>query len=302
MPEIFEHTKIARIALPLQQILRFGMPKEKTIYFHVGLGKTGSTYLQNRFFTKLKGIHYIHTSRYRNSPALIQASDEHKFLVSREFDQQLEEECRFFSNIFPTAKVIVFLRRHDSWIASQYRRFVKNGFGGSFSEFLDMNSDNGLWKQEDLDFFSKIQIIEHYFQSHPLVLFYEDFKRDPLTVFDQLCAFMGAEYDLSSVNLQPKHVSYNDHQLKVIRKVGKYFFQPYPPTIANPVLRYLRRLLHQFFRYTILYGARLVPAGLVDQAPLISPEELRTVQLRCAQDWEKCLEYARKVVPGSSIS
>ncbi len=109
------------------------MPKEKTIYFHVGLGKTGSTYLQNRFFTKLKGIHYIHTSRYRNSPALIQASDEHKFLVSREFDQQLEEECRFFSKIFPTAKVIVFLRRHDSWIASNTAGLSKTALAAVFS-------------------------------------------------------------------------------------------------------------------------------------------------------------------------
>lgn len=299
MKGYFEHTKIARIPLPSQQIFPRGMQNQKIVYFHVGLGKTGSTYLQNRFFTRLSGIHYIHTSKYKKSVALIHASPESKFLVSREFDQQLEEECRYFSQHFPDARIIVFLRRHDSWIASQYRRFVKNGFGGSFSEFMDIREDKGLWKTEDLNFFSKIEAIEHYFKSQPLVLFYEDFKRDPVSIFDQLCQFMGARYEPDAINLNPKHVSYNEKQLKVIRKVGRYFFQPYPPPIANPVLRYLRRLWHQLFRYTILYGAQLVPDHLVDPAPLISAEDLEAVRAFGADDWERCKAYARRAVPGS---
>jgi hypothetical protein len=277
------------------------MQKQKIIYFHVGLGKTGSTYLQNRFFTRLTGIHYIHTSKYKKSVALIQGSMESKFLVSREFDQQLGEECSQFSQQFPEARIIVFLRQHDTWIASQYRRFVKNGFSGSFNEFMDIRGDRGLWKKADLDFFSKIKTIEYYFKSRPLVLFYEDFKRNPTLIFDQLCAFMGAGYDLDGINLNPKHVSYSEKQLKVIRGVGKYFFQPYPPPIANPVLRYLRRLWHQLFRYSILYGAKLIPNFLINPAPLISVEELGAVRAFGAADWEKCKVYARETVPGSLL-
>ena len=31
---------------------------EKEVFFHVGLGKTATTYLQYQFFPKLRGIHY----------------------------------------------------------------------------------------------------------------------------------------------------------------------------------------------------------------------------------------------------
>ena len=36
----------------------------KVIYFHVGISKTGSTFLQQRVFPFLKNIHYIPTRKY----------------------------------------------------------------------------------------------------------------------------------------------------------------------------------------------------------------------------------------------
>ncbi len=37
------------------------------IYYHVGLGKAASTYLQNRVFPVLEGIRYVHRDRYRHT-------------------------------------------------------------------------------------------------------------------------------------------------------------------------------------------------------------------------------------------
>ncbi len=277
------------------------MDQQKQIYFHVGLGKTASTYLQNRFFTKLKGIHYIHTSLYKKSKKIIQQTDHPKYLVSREFDQQLESEVKWFSSDFPDAKTIVFFRRQDGWIASQYKRFVKNGFPGTFAEFIDVEKDNGYWKKEDLLFYPKLKTLEHYFKSKPLVLFYEEFKKDPIPVFNKLCDFMGAEYDINEVDLSPKHVSYNEKQLKVIRKIGWRFFRPNMPPIKNPVLRFLRRIYHMAIRYPILYGALLVPESWVNPEPLIPPAELEKVKKVFEEDWNRCQEYAARVVPGSAV-
>ena len=54
------------------------------IFFHVGTGKTGSTFLQSRIFPKLKGIHYIPTNRYHKIFEEISQSTSKKLLISRE--------------------------------------------------------------------------------------------------------------------------------------------------------------------------------------------------------------------------
>ena len=112
------------------------MSDSSEIYFHVGTGKTGSTFLQARIFPLLNGIYYIPTNRYHKIFQEIEKSSSTKILVSREFDQQLEREVKCFSKKYPNTTPIIVFRRHDSYIASQYRRFVKNGFTGNFQAFF----------------------------------------------------------------------------------------------------------------------------------------------------------------------
>ena len=59
----------------------------KNIYFHVGISKTGSTFLQKRVFPKLSKITYIPTNKYHRVFEEIKNSDSNKVLVSREFDR-----------------------------------------------------------------------------------------------------------------------------------------------------------------------------------------------------------------------
>ena len=68
----------------------------KTIFFHVGTSKTGSTFLQNRIFPLLKGIAYIPTNKYHNIYTEIKKIKQKSILVSREFDRQFEDEIEKF--------------------------------------------------------------------------------------------------------------------------------------------------------------------------------------------------------------
>ncbi len=54
---------------------------EKKIYFHVGLAKTGSTFVQNNFFPKLKNIKYISTHKYKKCINIIKNTNYKSYLI-----------------------------------------------------------------------------------------------------------------------------------------------------------------------------------------------------------------------------
>jgi hypothetical protein len=265
-------------------------PKE--IYTHVGLGKTGSTFLQLRVFPKFDGIKYIPTNRYRKITQLIQKSKENKILVSREFDQQLEQEVKKFSSNFPDATPIIVFRRHDSYIASQYRRFVKNGFKGSFKDFIDLEDDNGYFKKSDLDFERQINILKKHFTKEPVVLMYDDLRNDARQFVVDFANHITATVDLNKIDFSKKHTSYSEKQLKGIKWFGEYFNMRKRRVFKNGILHFLWRLFFGAIRYTMLFIFRLLPATCWDQNPLISGLELKEIRDFYSSDWDVCLKYA----------
>ncbi len=267
----------------------------KEVFFHVGLGKVASTYLQYAFFPKLKGLRYIQRTKYQKSPFIIKKSSEGRYLVSREFDQQLEEECRWFSSFFPETGVIIIFRRHDSWIASQYRRFVKNGESLSFRQFIDVEEDTGWWKKDDLNFYHKIEIVKKYFpKKEPLILFYEDLKERPLEFFNKIAAYTGSTFDQEDISLDKIHTSYNEKQLKVIRSISGFLFKQKPKFSKIRFFRWLQRRSRLLACYLILYPAALIPKSWVSKKPLIDPVELEMVRDYFKEDWEKLRNYVNQ--------
>ena len=70
----------------------------KHIFFHVGISKTGSTFLQQRVFPHLKNIQYIPTHKYHQINDEIKKVKNGPILVSREFDRQFEREVDLLQN------------------------------------------------------------------------------------------------------------------------------------------------------------------------------------------------------------
>lgn len=272
--------------------------KNPLVFFHVGLGKAASTYLQYEFFPKLQDIHYIQRTRYKRSPQIIGQTNEERYLISREFDQQLEDECRWFSQFHPDARVIIIFRRHDGWIASQYRRYVKNGGHRSFKEFFDIDEDQGLWKQSDLAFFPKIRTVEKYFpQSNPLVLFHEALRKSPYLFFDKIAHFCGANYNREAISLNPVHRSYSEKQLKAIHRVSGYLFSDNPSFARNKIRHWIQRRSRLLACYAILYPAALLPESWFSEEPLIPPGELTKIRAAYEDDWQRIQHYASQHNP-----
>jgi len=269
--------------------------KSKTIFFHVGTGKTGTTYLQYRVFPKLKNIYYIQRTRYKKSKVILRHTNHQKYLLSREFDQQMGKEVKWFAADFPDTTAIIVFRQHAGYIASQYRRFVKNGFRGSFNDFFDLENDNGYFKKKDLDYFSQIQLLEKSFTQKTIVLFYEDLRKDPKMFIHDLAQRMAVSVDIKALNLSKKHSSYSEKQLKGMLRIGKHVNLQKRRIFNNSFLHFFWKLYMGAIRYTVLFFLRVLLENSMDKGkPLIPPEELEKVKQFYEADWKKCRDYAEK--------
>lgn len=266
---------------------------DQVVFFHVGLGKAASTFLQYAFFPRLKGIRYLQRTRYRRAPEWLAAQGPGRYLISREFDQQLERECTWFRDQLSgrnglTIVPVIVLRRQDGWFASQYRRHIKNGSPLAFSEFIDGTADQGLWKIADGLFLPKLRFLEACFGRPPLVLLYEELRKDPAAWLQQFAGLLGATYDQAAVRLDTVHASYSEHQLLVMRVFSRRWFrQP----IAHGKTPWLARRGRLLACYAVLYAARLLPKRWFS-GPLIAPAQLKSLQEIYRYDWEKASRYS----------
>lgn len=275
---------------------------EKQIFFHVGLAKTASTWLQQKVFPKFRGIYYVKNTHYHHYVSIINQSPHLKYLLSREFDRQLEREASRFAALYPDAYPIIVLRRHDTWISSQYRRRVKNGFGLPFEVFFDLDRDRGYWKQSDLYLFSKLQILEKQFWEKPLVLFYEDLQSDPRAFVDKIARYCGAQYDPSHLSLAPLHPSYADKQLKVLRRLSRHLFSPVQEFSSGRAWRRIQKLSRSLAVYSILYSSSLLPEAWTPKEDLIPKEQLERIRSQYSDDWRQCRDYAERNNPFAAKS
>lgn len=268
--------------------------QEKDISFHVGLGKTGSTYLQYNVFPKFKDVHYIQRTSYYKLKEVIEESNHQKIFTSNEFDDHLERELEPFSKLYPNTKTIMFLRRQDSWMASQYRRYIKNARPHTFKEFFDIEGDTGTWKRNVPYFYPKIEFLKKHFTPEPLIIIYDDFKEKPVEMINLIARYIGVTYDLNDISLSPVHKSYNEKQLKSMRWISKY---TYRGEKEEPKNRFIKYLIHYTYiaplRYSWLYGSLLVPKTFMGSEPLIAPEELEAVREFYKEDWEKSVQASK---------
>ncbi|MGJ3234047.1 hypothetical protein [Marivirga sp.] len=264
--------------------------RNQELYFHVGLGKTASTFLQSRFFPKLRGIHYTPSNIYRFFPKIVKKGQYDRYLFSREFDRQFYTETQKIADLSKDTNIIIILRRHDNWIASQYRRYVKNGGKQDFKEFIDLDNDNGAWKQKDLYFYPMLEFIKESFTKKPLVLFHEDLRKDPEEFLNKIAHYLKAEFSLHDINLKPKHSAYSDHQLRLVKKYSP-INKDQETHYANRVITFIVYRSKWLINHLVLYGAQLIPRS--KSATLVNSNHQKKVAEFYQDDWRKCIEFAK---------
>ena len=136
-----------------------------------------------------------------------------------------------------------------------------------------------------------MKIIERNFTKKPLVLFHEDLKEDSVAFIDKIAKTIGVTYKLTDVNLNPRHSSYSEKQLKALRLVGG-FVNIRKDNVEGKLAYQLTRFYTNFIRYNTLFIAKVLPGSWFGDEPLIPKEELEKVRLTYQKDWEAVKKYA----------
>ncbi len=161
------------------------------VFIHVGLHKTGTTFLQKNIFNELDLRFVRHLNDVVKFPdakkVLIsnEALSGEPFLVYDNADTRFNIADRLLA-MFPKSKVIVCTRDVDDWLQSLYIEHIKNGCKMEWEQWMNsINSD--YWRHD---------IYVNYLYSHFYDVFhytYEDFKKDTPGMVRKICDFIGEE-------------------------------------------------------------------------------------------------------------
>ena len=153
---------------------------DKQIILHVGLHKTGTTFLQERVFPALPGVRFVHPyhrerpgdgpiERYllelffrnaagidvdahrRRIHAWLAEVEEPTVLVSSEAivgwagenHSNIAFNSEYLSRVFPVAKIWLVVRRQDQWVESAYSQLLKAGWSTTVERFLNYHRGDG---------------------------------------------------------------------------------------------------------------------------------------------------------------
>jgi hypothetical protein len=125
----------------------------RDIVFHVGLHKTGTTWLQWKLFARLNDRRLVRESDLQRIHRMLENTGSERTIVSSEAlsgtlrsskrpgDNHctLARSLEFIKTFFPEAKIVIGFREHHSWINSAYmdrlqKEYVSpNDYGNSFS-------------------------------------------------------------------------------------------------------------------------------------------------------------------------
>lgn len=257
------------------------------IFWHLGLERTGTTFLQKEIFPRLKGVEFVRKQDFKSFDTVYDQQSDRPYLLSFELGRQFDIQVKAFSEKYPETIPILVLRKHGDFIASQYKRAVKNGYPKSFGEFFNLDDNNSEYDRSSLNYEDKIQLLTDCFKSKPIILFYEELVKNKNGFLKQLTDEI--DCTLPDAPLKKRHISYSDRQLSFLLKFNRKtnLRSSYKgPTIWKKP----RSIMLKVIRYSLLQVGRLSKEKI-----LVTDLELKEIDDYFSEDWKKCLSLTETI-------
>lgn len=219
------------------------------IVLHMGLHKTGTSFLQYEIFSRLKNTNLTLMLRYGTKiyeDKLNIISDEELSVnpyLPTYHRMHLDCNQRFviaerLHSIFPDAKIILGIREKDSWVRSVYSQYVKSGGIYSYDKFVKDIFDHSF-----LYFDAYIKCLKSLFDE-VLVYEFEDLKYDSKSFVKNICDFIGV--DAPSFENRIYEKKWSEEKLKLGLFLNRFFRSDF-----NPEGGFLHRTNYFNSRYII---------------------------------------------------
>ncbi len=271
--------------------------KNRKVFFHVGLPKTASTFLQRNVFPQLEDVFYVKKHDFKRHHNVVAQSDENRVLLSVEFnphpgdkdgEQKLSDVKEAYDEVYP----IIVLRRHSSWIKSRYKYHIRKHGTYDLEEFVDPETRLGGQMRNFLQYYTKIELLEKTYGHAPLVLFQEELKKHPVKTIGAIADYVGASFDEENIRIETVKKGYDEKPLKWVLRFNR-FYPFFPKKIHPKFLRKVYKKISQSFIHAVAFAGQFLPDPEKDKA-LVPKEVLKRVDREYQNDWKKCLAYARE--------
>jgi len=264
------------------------------MFFHVGMHKTGTTFLQREVYPRWQGIIYIPRD---NLELILRADPSHIRLLSREglsgrnwdsFETR-DRSIQRLSELFPGAGIMISFRRHAAYIASSYNHYVQHGGTLRFDEYFDIEGDRGLMKKRDFRYMERIQRLEKHFGSRPFVFFFEETFNALDTLLADMARFIGGTPpQAKDLNHHARNPSVQYYPLKILRRINSFARTELNPDGRLPLFHWRLRKLGIDPRTICQYWLRVLP-----NHPVLSPDVASVIDEYYSDDWQEVHDYAK---------
>lgn len=279
-----------------------GAPAFDDLILHIGIQKTGTTFVQNAIFPYWQGIHYTANDKLE---VLLRVPENKPLLVSREglsgqnwADYETRERSiARLARMFPNARTMLSFRKHSGYIVSSYCQYLQRGGYLPFEQYFDPVSDTGYMKIEDFRFGHKVEAVERHFGTLPFIFFQEELFRDLPQLLSDMQQFIGGQApDPNSIRDETHNQSVKYHPAKLLRFLNRYSRSELNPQGKLPL--YHRRLTRMKLdpRSICQYWLSFAP-----KRPMIDETTKQRIEALYRDDWEAVQKVAgqRRSLHGS---
>lgn len=192
------------------------------ILIHLGLAKTGTSWLQKRVFPQLD-VEYHHCGQYQ---ALIYKPTMKKPMVlSYEgFSGIIPLNDRYtnafrLKKMFPTARILLMIRDKEKYKNSLYSQHIKNGGVCSRQEFFDLVESHPYFLNWEL----YIRYLQKLWGERSVkVLSFDRMIQDYDGFLQELCDYIGVPVPVD-IDYTPVNTSLSSRQVRIWRRWNHWF-------------------------------------------------------------------------------